>query len=132
MKKLRDRKFFKKNYFWLFDVFWHFKLQRIALCYCFLLFRLFMLPFFITKLTVYSLATDITTSFTCFKPQHYTRKSSFYLFSMAENPVKPCITKSRKNMDKQDKIDLEKQTLSSGLQNDSYKQHPMMGKICMC
>ena len=63
------------------------------------------------------LATDIATSFTCFKPQCYKRKSSFYLFSMVENPVKPRITKSRKNLDKQDKIDLEKQTLSSGLQN---------------
>ena len=27
---------------------------------------------------------------------------------MVENPVKPRITKSRKNLDKQDKIDLEK------------------------
>ena len=36
---------------------------------------------------------------------------------MVENPVKPRITKSRKNLDKQDKIDLEKQKLSSGLQN---------------
>ena len=64
-----------------------------------------------------SLATDIATSFTCFKLQYYTRKSSFYLFSMVENPIKPRITKSRKNLDKQDKIDLEKQTLSFGLQN---------------
>ena len=31
---------------------------------------------------------------------------------MVENPVKPRITKSHKNMDKQDKIDLEKQRLS--------------------
>ena len=31
---------------------------------------------------------------------------------MVENPVKPRITKSRKNLDKQDKIDLGKQTLS--------------------
>ena len=58
---------------------------------------------------------DIVTSFTCFK--HHTRKSSFYLFSMFKNPAKPRITKSHKNLDKQDKIDLEKQTLSSGLQN---------------
>ena len=36
---------------------------------------------------------------------------------MVENPIKPRITKSRKNLDKQDKIDLEKQTLSFGLQN---------------
>ena len=35
---------------------------------------------------------------------------------MVENPVKARITKSRKNLDKHDKIDLEKQTLSSGLQ----------------
>ena len=34
---------------------------------------------------------------------------------MVENPVKPRITKSRKNLDKKDKIDLEKQTLISGL-----------------
>ena len=31
---------------------------------------------------------------------------------MVENPVKPRITKSRKNLDEQDKIGLEKQTLS--------------------
>ena len=31
---------------------------------------------------------------------------------MVENLVKPRITKSRKNLDKQDKIDLEKQTLT--------------------
>ena len=43
-------------------------------------------------------------------------EGGFYLF-MVESPVKPRITKSRKNLDKQDKIDLEKQTLSSGLQN---------------
>ena len=36
---------------------------------------------------------------------------------MVKNPVKLRITKSRKNLDKQDKIDLEKQTSSSGLQN---------------
>ena len=90
------------------------------LCYLFLLFRTFYASIFhykIDSLEEYSLATDIATSFTCFKPQYYTRKSSFYLFSMVENPVKPRITKSRKNLDKQDKIDLEKQTLSSGLQN---------------
>ena len=34
---------------------------------------------------------------------------------MVENPVKSRITKSRKNLDEQDKIDLKKQTLSSGL-----------------
>ena len=50
------------------------------------------------SLEEYSLATDKTTSFTCFKPQYYTRKSNFYLFSMVENPVKPRITKSRKNL----------------------------------
>ena len=36
---------------------------------------------------------------------------------MVSNPVKPCITKPRKNVDKQDKLDLEKQTLSSDMQN---------------
>ena len=36
---------------------------------------------------------------------------------MLENPVKLRLTKSRKNLDKQDKINLEKQTLSSGLKN---------------
>ena len=72
-----------------------------------------MLLFFITNLVEeYSLATDIATVFPCFKHQYYTRKSSFYLFSMVENLVKPRITKSRKNLDKQDKIDLEKQTLT--------------------
>ena len=67
-------------------------------------------------LALKGLKTDITTGYTYFKPQYYTRKSSFYLFSMIENPVKPRITQSRKNLDKQDKIDLGK-TLSYGLQN---------------
>ena len=92
-------------------------------CYLFLLFGTFYASIFhykIDSLEEYSLATDIATSFTCFKPQYYTRKSSFYLFCMVGNPVKPRITKSRKNLDKQDKIDLEKQTLSSGFQNYLY------------
>ena len=59
----------------------------------------------------------IDSHFTCFRPQYYTRKSSFYLCSMVKKPVKSRITKSRKALDKQDKIDLEKQTLNSGLQN---------------
>ena len=107
---------FQKHHFWLFDVFWYFKLWRIPPCYLFLLLRTFYVSIFNYKIDIledYSLATtDIATSFTCFKPQYYTRKSSFYLFSMVENPVKPRITKSRKNLDKQDKIDLGKQTLS--------------------
>ena len=85
-----------------------------------LLLRTFYVSIFhykIDSLEEYFLATDIATSFTCFKPQYYTRKSSFYLFSMVENPVKSRITKSRKNLDKQDNIDLKKQTLSSCLQN---------------
>ena len=92
----------------------------IHLCYLFLLFRTFYVSIFhyeIDSLEEYSLATDIATSFTCLKPQYYTRKSSFYIFSMVENPVKLRITKSRKNLDKQEKTDLEKQTLSYGLQN---------------
>ena len=68
------------------------------------------------SLEEYSLPTHIATSFTCFKPQYYTRKSSFHLFSIVENPVKPRITKSHNNLDKKDKVDLRKQTLSSGLQ----------------
>ena len=52
---------------------------------------------------------DIATGFTCFKPQYYTRKFSFYLFSMVKNPVKVRVAKSRKVLDKQDQIDLEKQ-----------------------
>ena len=86
-------------------------------CYLFLLFRSFYASIFNYKMNSreeHFLATDIATSFTCFKPQCYKRKSSFYLFSMVENPVKPRITKTRKNLDKQDKIDLENQTLSSG------------------
>ena len=103
---------FPKKYFWLFDVFWYLKRWRIPLRYLFLLLRTFYASIFhykIDSLEEYSLATDITTSFTCFKPQYYTSKSSFYLFSMVKNPVKPRITKPRKNLDKQDKIDLEKQ-----------------------
>ena len=42
---------------------------------------------------------------------------------MVENPLKPRITKFRKTLDKQDKIDVEKQTLSSGLQNWQYKNY---------
>ena len=64
---------------------------------------------------------DLAKSFTRFKPQYYTRKSSFYLFSMVENPVKPCITKSRKNLDKQEKIDLEKQTFQFWLAKSIFK-----------
>ena len=41
----------------------------------------------------------------------------FVFFSMVEKSVKPRITKFRKTLDKQDKIDVEKQTLSSGFQN---------------
>ena len=111
---------FSKTSFFAVWCFLVLKLWRIPLCYLFLFFRTFYASIFhykIDSLEEYSLATDIATSFTCFKPQYYTRKSSFYLFSMVENPVKPRITKSRKNLDKQDKIDLEKQTLSSGLQN---------------
>ena len=109
--------FFKKNDFSL-DVFWYFKLRRIPLCYLFLLFKTYSFIFYykIESRKIF-LSNGHSNEFTCFKPQYYTRKSSFYLFSMVENPVKPRITKSRKNLDKQDKIDLEKQKLSSGLQN---------------
>ena len=34
----------------------------------------------IDNIEQYSLATDIATSFACFKSQNYTRKSSFFLF----------------------------------------------------
>ena len=70
------------------------------LCYLFLLFRTFYASIFHYKIDSqeeYFLATDIATSFTCFKPQYYARKSSFYFFSMVENPVKARTTKSRKN-----------------------------------
>ena len=103
-------RFFQKSHFWLFDVFWYFKLWKIPLVIYFCRLKLLMLLFHykIDILEEYSLATNIATSYTCFKSQYYTRKSSFYLFSMVENPVKPCITKSRKNLDKQDKIGFEK------------------------
>ena len=68
-------------------------------CYLFLLFRTFYAWLFMfDSLEEYSLATDKTTNFTCFKPQYYTRKSKFFLFSMIENLVKPRKTKSRKNL----------------------------------
>ena len=41
----------------------------------------------IDSLEEFSIPTDIVRSFTCFKLQYYARKSSFYLFSMVENPV---------------------------------------------
>ena len=62
----------------------------------FLLFRTFyafyIFHFKIDSPDEYSLATDTAANFTCFKPKYYKRKSSFYLFSIIENPVK-----SRKN-----------------------------------
>ena len=127
---------FWKKHFWYFDVFWYFKLWRIPLCYLFLLFRTFYASIYhyaIDSVEEYSLATDIVMGFTCFKPQYYTRKSSFYLFSMVENPVKPRITKSCKNLDKQDKIDLEKQTLDLEKQTKLIAncKQCTMGKICM-
>ena len=76
-----------------------------------MLFRAFyasILHYKIDSLEEYFLAMDIAWIFTCFKPQYYTKKSSFYIFPMVKNPVKDRITKSRKNLDKQDKIDLEK------------------------
>ena len=89
--------FFSKNHFWLFVGSWYIKLWRIPLCYLFLFFKTFyasILHLKIDSLEEYFLATDIATSFTCFKPQYYTRKSSFYLFSMDENSVKPRISGS--------------------------------------
>ena len=86
----------------------------------FLSFRTFYASIFHCKidcLEEFSLAKDIATSFTCFKAQYYTRKSSLYFFSLVENPVKPRIIKSCKNLNKQDNFYLEKQTLSSGLQD---------------
>ena len=80
------------------------------LCYLFLLFRTFYASIFhykIDSLEEYSLAASIATIFTCFKPQYYTRTFSIYLFSMVDNSIKPRITKSRKHLDKQAKIDLE-------------------------
>ena len=35
---------------------------------------------------------------------------------MVENPVKPRITKSRKNLDKQDNIDLEKRLMINAIE----------------
>ena len=120
IKGLYPPNFFKKIIFAFLMFFGtlNYKESSYVIYFCSL--EHFMLLFFHYKfdsLEEYSLATDIETSFTCFKPYYYTRKSSFYLFSMVENPVKTRITKSRKNMDKQDKIDLEKQTFSSSLQN---------------
>ena len=120
IKGLYPPNFFKKIIFAFLMFFGtlNYKESSYVIYFCSL--EHFMLLFFHYKfdsLEEYSLATDIETSFTCFKPYYYTRKSSFYLFSMVENPVRTRITKSGKNMDKQDKIDLEKQTLSSSLQN---------------
>ena len=93
------RLMFSKNYFWLFDVFLVYLNYGESPCYLFLLFRTFYAWLFMfDSLEEYSLATDKKTSFTCFKSQHYTRKSKFYLFSMVENLAKPRITKSRKNV----------------------------------
>ena len=57
-------------------------------CYLFL-FRTFYASIFhhkIDSLEEYSLAMDIATSFACFKPQYYTRKSSFYLILWSKTP----------------------------------------------
>ena len=122
IKEFYPPNFFKNIIFGFFDFFWYFKLCTISLCYLFLFNRTFYASIFyykIDSLEEYYVATDITTSITCFEAQYYTRKSSFYLFSVVTNSVKTRITKSRKIRDKQDKIDLGKQTLSSGLQSRS-------------
>ena len=120
IKGLYPPNFFKKIIFAFLMIFGTLNYGESSYVIYFCSLKHFMLLFFHYKfdgLEEHSLATDTETSFTCFKPLYYTRKSSFYLFSMVQNPVKTRITKSRKNMDKQDKIDLEKQTLSSSLQN---------------
>ena len=95
--------FFKKTHFWILMFFGTLNYGKSPYVIYFCCLELFMLLLFITKLTVFYLAADITTTFTCFKSQYYTRKSSFYFSSKVENPVKPRITKSRKNLNKQDK-----------------------------
>ena len=57
---------------------------------------------------------DIATSFTCFKWQYYTRMS--YVFFYSREPRKTRVNKFRKNVDKQGKIRLQKQILSSSQQ----------------
>ena len=49
-------------------------------------FLCFYFPLQIDSLEECSVATDIATSFTCFKSQFYTRKSSFYLFLWSRTP----------------------------------------------
>ena len=69
-----------------------------------------MLLFFyykIDSLEEYSLAKDITTSFTCFMPNITQENLVFVFFSTVEDPVNPRMTKSRKILDKQE-IDFEK------------------------
>ena len=106
--------------------------MRIPLCYLFLLLRTFYVSIFrykIDSLEEYSLATDIATSFTCFKPQYYTRKSSFYLFSMVENPVKSRITKSRWNLEKHEGVHLTlpPHIISIQLKSRSMLHHGSIG-----
>ena len=85
-----------------------------------MLFRTFYVSIFHYKIDSpeeYSLATGKAMSFTYFKPQYITQENLVFNFLYCQEPVKSSITKSRKNLVKQDKIDLEKQILSSGLQN---------------
>ena len=79
--------------------------------------ELFMLLFFITKLTVQKNIPQQRTQQRVLPVLSPNITQENLVFSMVKNPVKLRVTKSRKNLDKQDKIDLEKQTLSSGLQN---------------
>ena len=57
----------------------------------FLLFRTFYAFIFHCKIVIpeeYSLATDIATIFICFKPQYYTKKSSFLSLFYGREPRK--------------------------------------------
>ena len=83
--------FSKINHFWLFDVFWYFKVWRISLSHLFLFFKYFSASIFHFKIEIlerYSLATDIVTNFNCFKAQYYTRKSIFLSFFYGREPRK--------------------------------------------
>ena len=120
LKGLYPPNFFKKLIFGFLVFFGTLNYGESPQVMYFCCFELFILLFFITKLTVQKNIPQQRAQqrvLPVLNPNITQENLVFIFFSMVENPVKPRITKPRKNLDKQDKIDLEKQTLSSGLQS---------------
>lgn len=79
---------FKKNHIWLYDASWYFWVWKTPLSFLLLLFKIVIASIFnfeIDSLEEYPSATNVETSFICFKPQFY-KKSSFYHFLWSRTP----------------------------------------------